>query len=227
MNDTTDKQQTAAPKPDIAATRKALGVLFPSDSIIELRLIHKDRKWIDAGYFDPSHRGQLAETAARANAKGVVAYVAMNALSPQLIARASNRVQDWVKTTTSDADITRRTWLLLDFDPSRPRDTSSTDEQLELATEVATACRDYLREQGWAEPTGGMSGNGVHLLYPINLPNTEEIKLLLKAALETVGNQFDTDSIKLLDAKKTEPTCTQETGPTKCAPAGKYFASFS
>jgi hypothetical protein len=127
--------------------------------VIELRALHKSRKRTDAGYFDAGHRQQLIEAAAKLNERGAAVYVVMNPLDTQLLARHANRVQEYAQATATDANVTRRHWLLVDIDPQRPKDTSATAEQLGVATERARKVYAYHAERGWPKPIVADSGN--------------------------------------------------------------------
>jgi hypothetical protein len=119
------------PQPDATLIAAALNALFESDDVIELRaLFSKQRRRTDVGYLDGKHREQLVQEALRLNNAGAAVYVTLNRLDPQLLARCANRVQQGAQTSATDADVTRRRWLLLDFDPVRPKDTSATDAQV-------------------------------------------------------------------------------------------------
>ena len=120
-----------APNPETAAILAALAVLFTPDDVIELRAFPKGgRKRTDAGYFDGQHWPQLAEHAARLSASGAAVYVTLNPVDPQLLSRYNNRIEGFASTTTTDKQVTRRRWLLVDIDPVRPSGTSATDAQL-------------------------------------------------------------------------------------------------
>jgi hypothetical protein len=126
----------AQPKltPDKAAILAALAVLFEPDQVIELRAIHtKGKKRTDAGYFDSAHWPILADHAVRLSSSGAAAYITLNPVDPQLIGRFNNRIQDFATATTTDQQIVKRRWLLIDLDPVRPSLTSATDLQLEAA----------------------------------------------------------------------------------------------
>jgi len=101
-------------------------------------------------------------------------------------------------TTTNDDLITRRTSLLIDFDPVRVTDTSSTNEQLQESAKRAIEVESFLAENGFPEPIHGLSGNGCHLLYDIDLPNTTEVTNILKHFYETLSGLF-TDKIVDID----------------------------
>ena len=109
----------------------------------------------------------------------------------QLLARACNRVIDWPKAATSDKDITRRVWLPVDFDPARPSGVSATDDELRVARERAVEAADWLTHELQAEPDiWAFSGNGYHLLYRIDLPNTDESTRWVKSIIDTTASRF-------------------------------------
>jgi len=183
------------PKPDTDAMVQALGILAP-DGVVELRALFR-RKRTDAGYFDAEHHLKLAQAAEQLNAQGAAVYVTLNPVDQQLLGRTSNRIEQYAQDTTTDANIIRRKWVLLDFDPVRPKDTSSTDAQLDGAKELTRACYKALRESGWPDPIAAESGNGMHLLYPIDLPNDAEVTAAIKGALNALADRFDTDAVKV------------------------------
>lgn len=84
------------------------------------------------------------------------------------------------------------------FDPVRPAGISSTDAEHVAALERAMACTDWLSGHGWPLPVAADSGNGGHLLYPIDLPNDDASRDLLKRCLEALAMYF-TDSVVTLD----------------------------
>lgn len=116
-----------APSPDKAAILAALAVLFDPGDVIELRAFHRGRKRTDAGYFDSDHWEVLADHAARLSASGAAVYITLNPVDPQLLNRYSNRIEANASSTTTDKQVTRRRWLLIDLDPARPSGTSATD----------------------------------------------------------------------------------------------------
>ncbi len=185
------------PAPARQEIAKTLAELFGADEVVELRAFHKGRKRTDAGYFDAQHRDALNDEAVRLNAAGAAVYVTLNQIDPQLLGRYNNRVKDFADATTTDANIVRRRWILLDFDPVRPKDTSATDEQVEEAKATARQCMAYLKGQGWPTPTPPISGNGMHLLYPCNLPNDDDVRDAIKAALASLTERFDHDAVKV------------------------------
>jgi P4 family phage/plasmid primase-like protien len=88
------------------------------------------------------------------------------------------------------SDIARRTWLLVDLDPPRPAGTNSTDAEKQAAREQAEQVREYLSSRGWPAPMVCDSGNGWHLLYPIDLPNDDNATVLVRGILARLHQLF-------------------------------------
>ncbi len=189
--ETPSKATATAPSPDKTAILAALAVLFDPGDVIELRAFPKGRKRTDAGYFDADHWDALADHAARLSASGAAVYITLNPVDPQLLSRYSNRIESFASSTTTDKQVMRRRWLLIDLDPVRPSGTSATDTQLEAARIKAREVYSYLMGIGWPAPVVAKSGNGYHLLCAIDLPNDEASTALVKAVLLALGERFD------------------------------------
>jgi hypothetical protein len=184
----------AMAKHDPRLMRQALQVLMTPDQVVELRVLGAStsdhpRPHVVSGYFDDLDK--LVKIASSITAKGL--YVTVNPLNPALLARANNRVrvQGDHGASTSDADVQARHWLLIDGDPVRPTEISSSDAEHQLALARAQDIRSVLAEMGWAPPVLADSGNGGHLLYRINLPNDENSRELVKHVLEAFAFRFD------------------------------------
>ena len=63
---------------------------------------------------------------------------------------------------------------MVDLDPRRPTGTSSDDIQIEKAKKKGNKLYTFMKNLGFEEPVMGFSGNGVHLLYAVNLNNSED-----------------------------------------------------
>lgn len=197
INGNAENHTTTDPRADREQIRRALEVLRPG-GVVELRaLFQRGRKRTAAGYFDAAHRQELVEAAAKLNEQGAAVYVALNSLDPQMLGRYANRVEDYAQAAATDANVTRRDWLLLDFDAQRPKDTSATAEQCEAAKACARATFSHLKESGWPAPVMAESGNGVHLLYRIDLPNDDAARDLVKGCLAALAERFDDDAVKV------------------------------
>ena len=186
------------PQADEAIIAQTLNLLHAPTDVIELRALSlRSRNRTDAGYFDAQHRTELIRAAARLNGQRSAVYVNLNPIDPQLLTRYANRIQDGASSTATDANVTHRRWLLLDFDPVRPKDTSATNLQVDAAHVSARNCYEYLRGEGWPEPVCAHSGNGYHLDYPIDLANDEASRDLIKALLKALATRFDSHAVKL------------------------------
>jgi hypothetical protein len=179
---------------DASQIARALAVLFDEGDVIELRIPKTEREGTVSGYF--RDRAALAKQLASRNGD-VAVYVTLNPVVPSLLARCANRVRSRARTTTSDKDIATRRWLLVDCDPVRPAEISSTDAEHEAALERARALRFELGENGWPVPVLADSGNGAHLLYRIDLPNDEPAAKLIEGVLKALAARFNDAAVKV------------------------------
>ena len=84
-------------------------------------------------------------------------------------------------------------FILVDMDPDRPANTSSTQAQLDEAEEMCLDILQLLTEElSWPEPLITMSGNGFHLLFKVELPNSPEVKDLIHQVLLALAGKFNT-----------------------------------
>jgi hypothetical protein len=159
----------------------------------ELRIIQG--KKIIAGYFDDI--GKIAKTITSYNGRAAI-YITLNPTKPALLARAENKVKE-LKTTTSDKDIQRRLWILIDLDPERPADISSTDGEKAIAKARLDEIVNYLNLQGITTDSYllGDSGNGYHILLRIDLPNDKASTELCERFLQSLDLKFSDDSVKV------------------------------
>lgn len=190
MNQQTVKQQ-------IAAIQKALSVMANAGQVIEVRMVSVDgRKGrVDSGYFDSFE--QLARVIPSYTRRTEGIYITLNPVNPALLARAANRIKQWSTLTTADTDIIYRQWLPIDIDPVRPAGISSTHEEHKAAHEKALAIQDALTDYGWPFPVYADSGNGAHLLYRVDLPNTPESAKLLQNCLQALAAKHNDDLVKI------------------------------
>lgn len=140
------------------------------------------------GFFDLEHIEEAAKCAVdlQAECKGI--YFVPNPIRPEKIGGdiKPNSMVIEVKrgVATSDADILKREWLLIDIDPVRPDvGLSSSEEERVLAWNVAMTVYSVLRDAGITHPIIAFSGNGWHLNYPIDLPNDDEAKNICQKIL--------------------------------------------
>jgi hypothetical protein len=164
--------------------------------IYEYRAPHSPQGTL-SGYFEDMET--LYAAAAAWDGKIPGAYVTLNPTKPALLARACNRIGTRAKVTTSDPDILRRCFLLIDIDPVRPAGISSTDAEHEAALARITDVVTWLTHtHHWPAPILADSGNGAHALYRIELPNDDASRDLLKAVLEVLALKFN-DGVVVID----------------------------
>jgi hypothetical protein len=176
---------------------RTLNVLFVDGDVVELRVPKTQNDGVLSGYFT-DHAALARAAAARNGDQGV--YVTLNPVVPSLLARAANRVRSRARVTTADKDIQQRRWLLVDCDPVRPSEISSSNAEHEAALERACDIRSVLSEEGWPAPVLADSGNGAHLLYRVDLPNDEPSTLLLAAVLKALAARFNDAAVKVDEA---------------------------
>lgn len=122
---------------------------------------------------------------------GANIYFSLNQINPDCYSRTQcEHLEASPKNTTSDGDIIARRWVLVDFDPKRPTDISSSDAELEKAHMKAIAVFRYLREQGFTEPVVAMSGNGYHLQLPCLIGVRDETDTVIKRFLQSLSMMF-------------------------------------
>jgi hypothetical protein len=178
----------------------AINQVIPEYDRIELRAVYpvtkEGKKRTDSGVFDRDHITELANQAVRLNSAAAI-YINLNPIKPEFIGPATNTIKPFAKGLFTNDDASKRSLLMVDCDPIRPSNTSSTESQLGDAYDVANTCAEYLRSKGWKSPILAMSGNGYHLLYKIDLPNTFENTKLITEVLVSLGIRFNTQKVKI------------------------------
>jgi hypothetical protein len=144
-------------------------------------------KAVVAGWFTELDKASaLAAGLDQEGAKAI--YCTLNPCSPNLLARANQRLKAGVGRTT-DAEILQLRNLLIDIDPARPSGISSSIPEHDAALAFAQEIKTFLTEQGWPEPLVGDSGNGGHLVY--RLPDLPiEQNTLVKSVLEGLEAKY-------------------------------------
>lgn len=158
--------------------------------------VPKTRHGTVSGYFDDPEKldSAICEADAKYRAGGV--YVVLNEINPALLGRAYNRLKEYAEHTTADAQIIRRRWLPVDLDPVRPSGVSSSDQEHDLAIERARAIADDMQAE-WGCPIIGDSGNGAHLVYPIDLPNDPNALATVAGVLAELDRRYSDDKVKV------------------------------
>ena len=161
---------------------------FKNDkNLVELRLIKKGGKAF-SGYFTDSDT--IINELSRFQDNYYQCYFTLNQIHSSCYGKTQHDKLLPNMSTTQDDQITKRTTLLIDFDPVRITDTSSTNAMLKIAIDRALQVEKFLSDYGFPAPIRGLSGNGCHLLYDIDLPNTEEVKKVIKHFYDTLSGLF-------------------------------------
>lgn len=174
---------------------RTLLTLFREGDVHELRVPNTNKGTVSGYYTD---RERMAKDAAFWSGKAESVYVTLNPCSPDLLARANNRVKVYAKHSTADADIAERRWLLIDFDPKRPAGISATEEQHQAAIDRARVAYKYLRqEMCWEGVLAADSGNGAHLLAPVEMDNDDAAREMLEHCLKALAARFDDEVVEV------------------------------
>ena len=208
-NVTSDSDRVTGDRPSKFAPNYVTSVLEllhgDSDGIIEVRIFPNERylkinghreyvgKTVSGYYTDLT---KIAQDVKAFDGKGNI-YFTLNPVNPDLLARAANRLKYSVETTTKDNDILSDRWLPIDIDPVRPKDVSSTDEELKLALKTQAEIVTWLDK--FSIPTiTGMSGNGAHILIPlIGYPNTQETRQAKEQFIHFLSLKFSDDKVSV------------------------------
>ncbi len=196
--DNTKKHHAAPRLFDRGQVIQAVTLLAEPGGVVELRLLNaaaKSDRWASthAGYFDNPQK--LVE-ALRNVKEATGCYLTLNCIDNALLGRACNRLVKVAKGgTTSDSNVTRRRWLLIDIDARRPAGISATATEREAALKRTHAVDLFLHNLGWPLPVFADSGNGFHLLYRVDLPADDGG--LVKRVLEALAARFDDEKVKV------------------------------
>jgi hypothetical protein len=149
-----------------------------------------------SGYFNREHITELIAACERIEfATGV--YFVPNPVKPEAYARRCNRAEliRGKEPITSDKDILKRGWLLIDCDPCRASGISSTDEEKQQAHEMLVNIDCELWQRGFPPGIIADSGNGYHLTIPCDMPADDGGKV--ERFLKGLAKQFDNEHCKV------------------------------
>ena len=182
---------------DEKTIRQAISLLKPNNELFEIRIIGKgsNRKRIISGYFtDVDTFIRQFDTIDPRNTN---IYITINKVNEDCYSREQHDCFRQTDSNTHDHEIDAYEWLFVDLDPIRLAEISSSDQELAEAEVLADKVYSYMKNLGFYEPIRAMSGNGHHLLYKINLLNTDENKRLVERCLTNLSILFNTDKVKI------------------------------
>ncbi len=176
---------------DASEIKKWHSVFKRDNELFEIRILG-DRTW--SGYFyDVEIAIKALEPYDNANI-----YYSINEVKSACASRDQFNCFRQVKgTATSKQDIEHRWWLPIDVDCERPSGVSSTNEEKAKAHKKAQDVFVFLRNNGFSTPVVCDSSSGYHILYPIDMDNTQESEDVIKAFLEILGQNFTDENVKI------------------------------
>lgn len=176
---------------DAQEIRRWHSIFKRPDELFEIRILG-DRTY--SGYFyDVEKAIQALAPFDNANI-----YYSVNEVKSACASRDQFNCFKQVKgTATSKQDIAHRWWIPIDVDCERPSGVSSTNEEKAKAHKKAQEIFVFLRDNGFSTPVVCDSSSGYHLLYPIDMDNTQESEDCIKAFLEILANNFTDESVKI------------------------------
>lgn len=182
---------------DIEKVKKSIEFLKPNNELYEIRILIGSgrRKQTISGYFRGT--ANLEEAFSKIDLRRANVFYTLNEINEGCYAREQHERFLQIDDTTSDHDITAYKWFLVDVDPKRNSGISSTEEELQAAITSAARVKEYLANLGFKKPIEAISGNGCHLLYAVDLPNTEANEALIKQCLYALDAIFSNDKVDI------------------------------
>jgi len=170
------------PGPDLAMAGRALSLLVPAGAGFQL-CCAPSWAWQTFVGTEAGIQAALAWVEEQSENGATAVYYSLNPVAVGLTRRALS------------GDHPRRIWILIDIDRIKTEVNSklaATNEEHENALALAEEVREGLLAQGWPSPALHLdSGNGAHLLYPIDLANVPESQKLVRRVLHALAKQFD------------------------------------
>lgn len=177
---------------DVSVLRQWWHTFVAEDELTEIRILGKFQY---SGYFK-SFDNLVSALEPYSKMDDEQIYFTLNSIDKACYGRLqSEKIIKSPKSTTTDGDIVRRKWILIDLDPKRAVGVNSNAEELEYAHKKAQEVYRFLRDRGFYDPVICISGNGYHLQYKCNLPNTEEVTSIIKDFLKVLGLHFTDERV--------------------------------
>ena len=97
-----------------------------------------------------------------------------------------------------DDDVICRRRLLIDIDRDTGKEHPATESEIQAAKALGEKIAKHLTNLGWPEPIQIMSGNGHHLIYPLNdLPTSKEVTSSIKDLLQGLKSTFSNNGLNV------------------------------
>lgn len=100
--------------------------------------------------------------------------------------------------SAKDVDVICRRRLLIDIDRDTGKDHPATDADIEAAKAMGDQIASHLDGLGWPSPVRIMSGNGHHLIYPLDdLSNSKETTNSIRVLLQCLKAKFSSNGLSV------------------------------
>lgn len=178
--------------------RRAVRTLKPNEELFEVRIIRGSSSI--SGYFRGAEK--LVEQLSRQDLTDANVYMTIQRIHEGCEAR-----RQWGHfidagrqkiPTTSDNDIIGYSFIPVDLDPVRPAGISSNTAELYAAEELTHQIAAYMTENGYGKYVKALSGNGYHLLFPVDIPTRSKAerdaaRLEVETLLKNLDRYFSND----------------------------------
>ena len=94
-----------------------------------------------------------------------------------------------------DADISKVRFILIDVDRAGDTSCPANEEEICEAVTLAKSIKAFLHGHSWPEPIAMLSGNGAHLLYPVDTDDVAETSRAIKRFLRHLADKFNNDHV--------------------------------
>jgi hypothetical protein len=185
-------------------TLAAMRLFFDPGDIVEMQAFHHDITGRSQNGYYTDHQKLVDDSVILSNSEYNHIYYAINKVDPDAVKRKNRKLNEYVNCKTGEAvsagDVLKRTLLAIDFDLVRAEGYSkscATDEEKQHGKECAGVVVSYLHDRGWLLPYKVDSGNGVHLYYIIDLPNTSDSQQLIKSFAAVLAAKFDNEHVHI------------------------------
>lgn len=170
--------------------QEALALYHEEGETYEIRALLKNKKGSRRAWFTSSQAG--AEWVAGLPDSVFGVYFIPNAIHESTPGRKGDGE------STTDADVLRRRWILIDVDPVKGlSDQSATDAEKEAAHAVAMDVLATCKAIGFQCPVVADSGNGWHITLPVDVSNNDAIHGQIIALLKGLAKRHDNEGAKV------------------------------
>lgn len=192
---------------DVNPYRQAFKVFGYDKEFTEVRLLNTSCGTV-SGIFSADDAGAdaLEREISRLNLEQYTVYQVLNPLSGEYVdGKRCDTLIPHARGTAKDADIQRLHYIMTDFDPVRPAQTSSTEAEKKAAMDRLLLFLAEMKAEGMLPAAITDSGNGYNAYFSIDLPNTPQNVQLIKIYNSICHNKYS-DSTVDFDRTVTNPS---------------------